>query len=452
MSRFLVVLACLFLSTTAVAADQELRLQGSNTIGAKLAPALARAWLQAKGYGDIKEQETAPEEERVVGRNGRGDTLAVVIRAHGSTTAFSGLLAKEADVGMASRPIKDKEVVELADRGAMNRPACEHVVGLDGIAVIVNPANPIDTLDTNTIRDIFSGRITKWSQLGGPARPIHVYARDDKSGTYDTFKHLVLSKEAPLTAAAKRFESNADLSDSVAADADGIGFVGLPYVRQSKALAVSEQGTRAIRPDAFSVATEDYVLARRLFLYVPSAPANPLAQEFASFALADHGQTVVEQVGFVSQHIIAGNMVAADDAPEEYRDLTRNARRLSLNFRFLSGSAELDSKAHRDVERLLSYMARSEFSGSRLLLLGFADHNEVMPYHSLELSVQRVDTVADLLIRQGVEPARVRGYGSALPVASNDNNVGRQKNRRVEVWISSPDTSALATPWTISSR
>ncbi len=437
--------------SVAAAADQVLRLQGSNTIGAKLAPALARSWLQSKGYGEIREQETAPEEEQVVGRNSRGESLTVVIRAHGSSTAFSGLLAKETDIGMASRPIKADEVAALVDRGPMDAPQCEHVVGLDGIAVIVNPANHLDRLDTAAIRDIFSGRITHWSQLGGPARPIHVYARDDKSGTYDTFKHLVLSKEAPLISTAKRFESNADLSDSVAADADGIGFVGLPYVRKSKALAVSERGTRAILPDGFTVATEDYVLARRLFLYVPSAPINPLAEEFAAFAQGEAGQQQVEQVGFVSQHIMAGTVSADADAPAEYRELTKHARRLSLNFRFREGSIVLDSKAHRDIGRLLGYMAAMP-EGGQLMLLGFADHNEVLPYHSLELSVQRADVVADLLIKQGVEPARVRGYGSALPVASDDTPSGRQKNRRVEVWVGEAASASIPAPWKSSAR
>lgn len=437
MSRLgnILILALSLLAQSAWADGGMLRLQGSNTIGAKLAPALARGWLAARGYRDIREQDISAEEIRVSGRDAQGQPFTVAIHAHGSSTAFTGLARGAADIGMASRRIKPAEVKTLAALGAMDQPAAEHVVGLDGIAVIVNPANGTQSLDTATIRDIFLGRIANWSKLGGPNRPIHVYARDDKSGTFDTFKSLVLNGADALAPGAKRFESNAELSDSVAVDPNGIGFVGLPYVRHAKALAVSERGTRAILPTAFSVATEDYVLARRLYLYLPTSHLNPLAREFVAFAQAAAGQDVVAQVGFVSQHVIAGNGKVDPSAPAEYQVLTRNAKRLSLNFRFRAGRAELDSKGQRDVERLLTYLAQHGDAAQHVMLIGFADHNEVMPIHSLDLSVERADLVADLLLKDGIAPLRVRGYGSALPVASNDTHAGRQKNRRVEVWI-----------------
>lgn len=82
----------------------------------------------------------------------------------------------------------------------------------------------------------------------------------------------------------------------------------------------------------------------------------------------------------------------------------------------------------------MHYMRNSV--GSRpVMLFGFSDHNEVLPLHSWELSVNRVDVVADLLLGMGIAPVRVRGYGSALPVAANDSELGRCKNRRVEVWV-----------------
>lgn len=429
-------LSLLLLAMPLLAGAEEalLRLQGSNTIGAKLAPELAKAWLVSKGYQELHETEIGPEELRLVATARSGQAITVKISSHGSSTAFSGLAERSADIGMSSRPIKDEEVASLREFGAMDSPAAEHVVGLDGIAVIVHPGNALAALDMATVRDIFAGKISNWAQLGGPSLPINVYARDDKSGTYDTFKSLVLGKEAKLVATAHRFESNADLSDSVAADTAGIGFVGLPYVRKSKALAVADEGTTPIIPAAFSVATEDYVLARRLFLYVPPGQTNRLVREFAEFAQSAAGQRVVERVGFVSQNIIAGPVVASSEGPEEYHSLIKQAQRLSLNIRFRAGSAVLDSKAHRDLERLLRYLQESK-GQVRLLLLGFADHNEVLPYHSYGLSVERADLVADLLLKHGVAATRVRGYGSALPVASNDTATGRQKNRRVEVWI-----------------
>jgi phosphate transport system substrate-binding protein len=427
----------LLLSSTSLSLHAEellLRLHGSNTIGANLGPELIKSWLRDSGYTDIRQIPRAPQESRIVAVSPEGRSVRVEIHAHGSSTAFSSLERGEADIGMASRPIKANEVVKMADRGRMNSSASEFVVGLDGIAVIVHPSNPLAQLDRQQLMRIFSGEVTDWRGVGGSAAPIHVYARDDKSGTYDTFKHLILDKQHPLTGTAKRFESNANLSDEVAKDPNGIGFVGLPYIRQSKALAVSDGGA-AISPDDFTVATEDYALARRLFLYLPERPHNSVAQQFIHYALSRQGQSVVAQTGFVSQDIVTGTALAGGQSVPDYTALIDGAERLSLNFRFHQGSAHLDNKALQDVQRLVEYLSRQENQQRDLILVGFADSNEVIPMHSLGLSIARADGVADVLINSGVAPKKVRGLGAVANVASNENDQGRQKNRRVEVWI-----------------
>ena len=114
--------------------------------------------------------------------------------------------------------------------------------------------------------------------LGGNSGAISIHARDDKSGTYDTFKSLVLDPlNLKLLAAAHRYESSTELSDAVAADPGAIGFIGLPYVRRSKVLGISAgAGNPPIVPTQFTVGTEDYPLSRRLY-HRPSyvrAPAS----------------------------------------------------------------------------------------------------------------------------------------------------------------------------------
>src|SRR5208337_3877007 len=111
----------------------------------------------------------------------------------------------------------------------------------------------------------------------------------------------VLQGTGSLTGMAKRFEDSRSLSDSVAADPNGIGFVGLPFVRNARAIAISEQGSQPLLPTRLTVATEDYPLSRRLYLYTPSNPVNPLTRDFIRFALSSRGQEVVAQNGFVEQ-------------------------------------------------------------------------------------------------------------------------------------------------------
>ena len=109
--------------------------------------------------------------------------------------------------------------------------------------------------------------------------------------------------------------------------------------------------------------------------------------------------------------------------PAEYAALTRGARRLTLDFRFRDGS--LDSRAFRDLDRLTAFLRGS--SASRLMLFGFGDDEA--------RSLERARTAALELERRGVKAEGVKGFGAALPVGPADDEAGRRRNRRVEVWL-----------------
>jgi phosphate transport system substrate-binding protein len=180
-------------------AETLLRLSGSNTIGAQLGPDLVQAWLASKGATDLNRSGSSNDETTITGKLNGAET-GVSIKAHGSATAFTDLAARGAGIGMASRKIKPQEAGDLQARGLgdLTSNADEKVVGLDGVAVIVNEANSKDSMPKEEVAEIFAGN-----------SPDHwnVYARDDKSGTYDTFKDKVLGSR-PLTANAKRFEDS----------------------------------------------------------------------------------------------------------------------------------------------------------------------------------------------------------------------------------------------------
>lgn len=435
MRKSIILFLGFILSSVSVADEmQTLRIHGSNTIGATLAPELAKSWLKAKGYSIIENKITAKEERHILAIK-NDNKLNIEIHAHGSSTSFKDFSAGKTDVGMSSRRIKEKEIKKLSSLGALDSKQSEYVVALDGLPIIVHKSNPLTRLSKEKIKKIFSGKITDWSQLNRKKGKINIYARDNNSGTYDTFKSLVLGKKTPLAKSAKRFESNAILSDAVAKDPNGIGFVGLAYIRNSKVLAVSDIETRALIPESFSVATEDYVLSRRLFMYIPEINLNPLAKEFVMFAVSSAADSIVSRVGFVSQEINAYRIAVPKNAPKEYRQLTMGAVRLSLNVRFKSGSIKLDNKAVHDVERLVEYFKEPENKHRKLLLFGFADKHEVIPYISDSFSVSRADAVADYLAKNNIHPIRVRGYGHQLPVANNVTKLGRYTNRRVEIWM-----------------
>lgn len=429
----LLLLACLLVRPAA--ADELLRLHGSNTVGEALAPALVEAWLRAEGFEHIRREGTAFEESEWHAR--RGDSRRVVqIHAHGSSTGFADLISGTADVAMSSRPVKSSEMAALPRMAELDRPGQEFVLALDGIAIIVHPRHPFEELGKDRVRDLFSGRIRDWSQIRGSyGGAVKLHARDDRSGTYDSFKTLVLG-DAALSSSAKRYESTEELAAAVAADPMAIGFVGLSGLRGVRALAISDGGG-ALLPKVEEVAVEDYPLSRRLFLYVPKE-APPLARRFAEFASSPAAQPIVQKIGFVDQAIRAYAVPVREDAPDAYRQWITDAERLSLNFRFGEGARMLDSKTMMDLDRLATFLKQPELRDRSLILLGFSDAVETLPAMSLFMSTDRADYIASLLLDRGVAPRRVRGLGSVAPVASNDSPTGRQRNRRVEVWLAAP--------------
>ncbi|WP_448089812.1 substrate-binding domain-containing protein [Pseudomonas azerbaijanoccidentalis] len=413
-----------------------LRIQGSNTIGAALGPALVEGLLREQGL--LKVHSESPDkanELRIVGETAQGRRVEVELAAHGSSTGFSALKNASADLAASSRPIKDSELLSLESFGDLKSPAAEQVIAIDGLAIILHPQNPLNQLDTVQLARIFSGEVRTWEELGGSGGMIHLYARDDQSGTFDTFKELLLSSRwKSLSSSAKRFESSEQLSDAVSADPHGIGFIGLPYVRQAKAVAIVDGPSQAMLPLSSLIATEDYPLSRRLFFYLPPTGENPWAQALVAFAQSRKGQAIVAANGFIAQTVQAMAVTPNALMPEGYQALSRHAQRLSVNFRFDEGSANLDSKARQDLSRVLDYIEQHDKTDRQVTLVGFGDAKDD-PARADLLSKLRAMAVRRELVKSGVVLREIRGFGAEMPVAANSADEGRIKNRRVEVWV-----------------
>jgi len=388
--------------------------------------------------GLLKIHSEAPDtanELRVIGETVQGRRVAVDIAAHGSSTGFTALKTATADLAASSRPIKDSERADLARLGDFKSVGAEQVIAIDGLAIILHPQNPLHELNTEQLARIFSGEAKTWEELGGSGGTIHLYARDDQSGTYDTFKELVLSRRGKtLSSAAKRFESSEQLSDAVSLDPQGIGFIGLPYVRQAKAVAIADGQSQAMLPLNSLIATEDYPLSRRLFFYLPPNGKNPWADALVAFAQSSTGQAIVAANGFIAQTVQAMTVTPNALMPEGYQALSRHAQRLTVNFRFEEGSATLDNKARQDLSRVLDYIKQRDKTNRQVTLVGFGDAKSD-PARADLLSKLRAMAVRRELVKSGVVFREIRGFGAEMPVAANSADEGRIKNRRVEVWV-----------------
>ncbi|RON47306.1 substrate-binding domain-containing protein [Pseudomonas frederiksbergensis] len=413
-----------------------LRIQGSNTIGADLGPALVAGLMQEQGLVKVhSETPDTANEQRIVGQTAQGRRVVIEVAAHGSSTGFTALKNASADLAASSRPIKDSELADLKSLGDLKSPTAEQVIAIDGLAIILHPQNPLNQLNTEQLARIFSGEASTWEELGGIGGTIHLYARDDQSGTYDTFKELVLSRRGKsLSSTAKRFESSEQLSDAVSLDPQGIGFIGLPYVRQAKAVAIVDGQSQAMLPLNSLIATEDYPLSRRLFFYLPPNGKNPWAEALVAFAQSSKGQAIVAANGFIAQTVQAMAVTPNSLMPEGYQALSRHAQRLTVNFRFEEGSASLDNKARQDLSRVLDYIKQHDKSNREVTLVGFGDAKSD-PARADLLSKLRAMAVRRELVKSGVVFREIRGFGAEMPVAANSADEGRIKNRRVEVWV-----------------
>lgn len=411
-------------------------LCGSNTIGSQLGPDLVRAFLKAQGAQTVADSGTATDEQTITS-SVNGSAVNVRVAAHGSATAFNGLAAGDCQVGMASRRITTAEAAKLHSLGNMLSSSSEHVIGLDGIAVVVNAANPVTSLTASQLKAIFTGQVTSWKALGGDSRPIAVLARDAKSGTFDTFTALVLDK-ASLVRSARRFEDSAQLSAAVSADPDAIGFIGLPYIAQAKAVRVASGGN-AIAPTPLTIGRESYPLTRRLFLYTAASSRSPFVSKFVSFVQSDAGQSLVNKDGFVgtvtSQATSRStSRTLSAGTPARYRSLVDSLDQVSFNFYFNTGSDMLDNKALVDVGRLVNIMSSPANRSKKVVLVGFADSTGV-PQANQRLSESRARSAAKELEAEGISIKDTMGFGQELPIRDNSTDSGREKNRRVEIFL-----------------
>jgi phosphate transport system substrate-binding protein len=224
----------------------------------------------------------------------------VAVTGGGSGTGIAALINGTTEICASSRDMKEKEKQQAREKGADVK---EVVVARDGIAVVVNPKNPVSELDIGQLAQIFTGSFTRWNQVGDGDEELLVFSRESSSGTYAFFQEHVL-KNKDYTPKAKLMAATSAIIESVSADKGAIGYVGLGYALAAgdkvKVLAVkADANSPAVMPSDATVTSGKYPIARPLYLYVNAKmPADIKA--FVDFCLSDAGQAIVRESGYVS--------------------------------------------------------------------------------------------------------------------------------------------------------
>jgi phosphate transport system substrate-binding protein len=191
--------------------------------------------------------------------------------------------------------MKDTEKSQVTEkRGAA---AKEIPVALDALAVYLNEANTVAEMSIEQLRDVYTGAITNWKDVGGADASIIVYGRENSSGTYGYFKEHVLAN-ADFAANTQTLPGTAAVTNAVARDPNAIGYGGIGYAKGIKLARLSKAaGEPAIEPTMGNAVSGVYPLSRFLFFYTAGEPAGDAAA-FIQWVLGAEGQAAVQEVGY----------------------------------------------------------------------------------------------------------------------------------------------------------
>jgi phosphate transport system substrate-binding protein len=235
----------------------------------------------------------------------KGATIQVA--GGGSGTGIAALLNGSTDICEASRDMQPKEYKMAADKGV--KPF-RVAVALDGIAVFLNKDNPVRELSLNQLKDIYTGKLTNWKDVGGKDSKIILYSRENNSGTYAFFKEHVM-KSMDYAPQAQNLPGTASVVNAVSKDVNGIGYGGIAWESNVKAAAVKKDDTTAaVAPSLETVTNGTYPISRELYWFFNGTPTGQL-KEVLNWALSADGQRIAQDVDYIPlpKEIAAKNMV-----------------------------------------------------------------------------------------------------------------------------------------------
>lgn len=224
---------------------------------------------------------------------------SIAVTGGGSGTGIAAMINDNVDIAQSSRKMKDSEFEQARANGV---EVFEFVIAQDGVAMVVNAANPIENVTMAQLKDILTGKITKWSELGwAEGGDISIYSRQSNSGTYVFVNETIMDGE-DFADGTMFLPGSSAIVEAVENDRNAIGYFGVGYVKgNAKALSVArEEGGEYVTPMVkANIDDGKYPVARPLYFYINGAPEG-LKLHYLKWVLSPEGQKVVEDTGFYS--------------------------------------------------------------------------------------------------------------------------------------------------------
>jgi len=228
--------------------------------------------------------------------------VRISVTGGGSGTGIASLINGTVDIANASRKIKEEEIDEAKSNGI---EPVEHIVARDAIAVIVSPENPVSQLTLKQISDIYSGKYSNWTEVGGDDRPIVRLSRETNSGTHVYFLETVLrlgnsDDKTLFSMDTLLLPSSEGIIAELRQNPNAIGYDGLGYVpKDLKVIAIAkEEGGSYVLPSIATVNDKSYPIARDLYMYTDGEPTG-IIKEYLDWILSPEAQEIVAELGFV---------------------------------------------------------------------------------------------------------------------------------------------------------
>lgn len=214
--------------------------------------------------------------------------VRIDVQGGGSSVGVKAAGGQTADIGMASREVKESEFTEFPNIKVF-------VIARDGIAIVANENVAVNDLSVEQIRQIFSGEITNWKDLGGVDANIIVVSREEGSGTRAAFEEMVLGEGALITDSAILQPSNGSVRTTVSTTPDAIGYLSFGYLDETvKAISVD-----GVAPTESNASNGSYPVVRPLNIITYGEPTGEL-KSFIDYIISENGQAIVVEEDYIA--------------------------------------------------------------------------------------------------------------------------------------------------------
>lgn len=215
----------------------------------------------------------------------KNNDIKIEVQQPGSSAGIKNTIDGTSDLGMSSRDLKDEETTDI--EGTQ--------IAIDGIAVVTNTANKVENLTVNQVKDIFTGKITNWKEVGGQDAPIVVISREEGSGTRDGFQDILGFESEELTKDATINDGSGNVKSTVEGNENAIAYISFGYLDDT----LNDLKIDGVEANDENVVAGKYPISRPFLVINKKDAMTDNAKAFVDFIMSEEGQNIISEEGFI---------------------------------------------------------------------------------------------------------------------------------------------------------